>query len=59
MFDVRRLACGAAYYQLATVALNIWSARSFTICATSSSCTDARLCVVSYDLLAVNCRSKS
>ena len=47
------------YYQFATVALNICSVRSFTICVTSSSCTDARLCVVSYDLLAVNCRSKS
>ena len=46
-------------YQFATVALNICSVRSFIICVTSSSCTDARLCVVSYDFDAVNCRSKS
>lgn len=36
-----------AAYQLATVALNIWSQISLHICVTSSSCTDARLWVVS------------
>ena len=30
-------------YQLATVALNIWSTRSLIIWVTSSSCTEARL----------------
>src|SRR3712207_3133731 len=46
-------------YQFATVALNIWSTISFTISVTSCSCTDARLCVVSYDDVAVKLRSKS
>ena len=46
------------YYQFATVALKIWSARSFTISVTSSSCTLVSCCVELYCVVAWNCRSQ-